>query len=281
LLFFPRRWATALTLASVTPWLALAASLVTLIGGCGKSPERSTATNRDHLVGWYKRSGGDTVIPVFMRDGTYYSVCRGVEVPLRPCPEGLEWAVTPSSMTGTKIGWDATSKTYYLAVMDGQASNFTDGRSGVGEKEPMTRIEKPPELLDAKARRPRTPDDLLGWYQPVWFPWVRIEIRKDGERYLSQDHEFRGATPGSWTTRLETRELTPLPDQLGFTGFERHGGRRLVYHAPLKRFELVMMDTKRTPAVIRMPLARVGAPSSPESDGAPQPRVMIGIPSWH
>lgn len=180
-------------------------------------------------------------------------------------------------MVGTKIGWDAASKTHYLAVMDQQASNNSEGGYGREEMQPMTQIEKPSELLKAEARRPRTQDDFLGWYQPIWFPWVRIEIRKDGDRYVSQEHEFRGPKPGSWQTRVELRELTPLSDQLGFTGFERHSSPRLVYNEALKRFELVMT----TPSVIRMPLARISAPCSPEGDHAPPPTVAIGIPSWH
>ena len=255
--------------------------LLTVLSGCGEPGARSQAGPRDHLHGWYKVTKGDTLIPVFKRDGTYYSVCRGFEIPFKECPEGLEWALTPSSMVGTKIGWDAASKTAYLAVVDAQASNFTDGGYGTGEKEPMTRLDKPSGLLDAKARPPRTHDDFLGWYQLVWTPGVRIEIRKDGDRYFSQDREFGGPKPGSWTTRVEPRELTRLPDQLGFTGFDRKKRHRLVYNDTLNRFELVMGIEGTTSSIIRMPLARISAPSSPEGGRTPSPMVAIGIPSWH
>jgi hypothetical protein len=257
------------------------ALLAIALAGCANPQTHPQTGSRDHLLGWFKLSKNNTLIPVFKRAGTYYSICRGAEIPLKECPEGLEWAVSPSSMTGTKIGWDAASQTPYLAVVDAQASNFTDGRYGVGEKEPMTRINKPPDLLDAKAPRPRTRNDLLGWYQPVWLPWVKIGIRIDGDRFVSQDQVFHGPEPGSWKTSAETRDLTPLPDQLGFTGFERHGGPRLVYNGALKRFELVMTDPKRRPSEIRMPLARLPASSSPERDGSPPPAARIGIPSWH
>ena len=54
---------------------------------------------------------GDTIIPVFKTDGTYYSVCRGFEIPLKQCPEGVEWAATPSSMVGTTIGYRVRGET--------------------------------------------------------------------------------------------------------------------------------------------------------------------------
>jgi len=276
--------------ASAAARMAIVASFMTVMVGCVKPPEPSQAGNRDHLLGWFKLpernekkeviSGRDTLIPVFKRDGTYYSVCRGAEVPLKECSEGLEWAPAPSSMVGTKIGWDPVSKTYYLAVMDQQASNYSDGRYGRGEKETMTRIEKPSGLLDAKARRPRNRDDFIGWYQPLWFPVVRIGIRKDGNQYFSQEQEFSGPEPGSWKTRVKPQELTPLSDQPGFT-FERDSGVRLVYNEALQRFELMSERGAMTPFVVRMPLARVSAPSSPEGGTAPPRPVKIGIPSWH
>lgn len=258
-------------------FLLLAAALA----GCTSSPVHTQVGNRDHLLGWFKLDKKDTVIPVFKQNGTYYSVCRGFEAPLKGCSDGLEWALAPSSMTGTKIGWDATSNTCYLAVMDAQASNFSDGRYGVGEKETMTRIEKPSWLLDAKARRPRTSDDFLGWYQPVWFPYVRIEIRKEGDRYVSQSREYPGPEPGSWQTREEVRELTPLAGRLGFTGFERQGGQHLVFNDTLSRFEYLLTDVKKPSFSIRMPLARIPAPPPTTTNDVPPTTSRIGIPSWH
>lgn len=286
-LLLARGWAGLCREPGRLPGLAVLAVIGATLAGCASPPDGS----RDQLVGWFELSerdenkkvipGQGRLIPVFKRSGAYYSVCRGFECPLKECPEGLEWAVTPSSMTGTKIGWDPASKTAYLAVLDSQASNFTDGRYGVGDKQPLRRVDKPSGLLEAKARPPRTRDDFLGWFQPVWFPGVKIGIRKDGDRYVSQDRVFHGPDPGSWQTSAETRELTPLPEQLGFTGFERGGGPRLIYHEALKRFELVMTDPKRSTPEIRMPLARVAEPSSSEPEGAPAAKAPIGIPSWH
>jgi hypothetical protein len=237
------------------------------------------AIDRDRFLGWYKLTGGDTIIPVFKVHGTYYSVSwPGAEVPLKECPEGLEWAPTPSSMEGTKIGFDEDSNSYYVAIMDSQASHFSDGKYGVGEKQALTRIDKPSGLLDATAQRPRSNDDFLGWYQFVWLPCLGYELRKDGERYIAIGQIC--PEPGLWKTEGEPRELTPLPDGLGFV-IDKKLRVRLTYNEALKRFELTMRDDKRQPAVIRMPLARVSALASAEGDAVPLLTAKIGIPSWH
>jgi len=240
------------------------------------------AGDRDYLVGWYKlparhrrtrkpipdRPG--TLIPVLKIDGTYYSVCRGWEAPLKECPEGLEWAFTPSSMVGTTIGFNETSNAYYIIIEDqGLATNYEPYISG--ERRPMTRIDKPSGLLDATAKRPRTNHDFLGRYQPVWPPWFRFEIRRDRDRYVLVMPRLDGKG------QEEPRELTPLPDRLGFTGFDRQKKHRLTYNDALRRFEL----TKTGSCVIRMPLARVSPAPSSQRGAVPQPHMRIGIPSWH
>ena len=242
--------------------------------------ELSQNIDRDHLLGWYKLPerehvshkvipGHDTLIPVFKRDGTYYSVCRGFEVPLKECPEGLEWGLTESSMVGTKIIFDEASNTYYISIMDKWEMSSND-HSLRGGKQPMTRIDKPSWLLDATAQPPRINDDFLGWYQPVWFPFVRLEIRKDGQEYLSVEHEFHEL--GVWKTPHEPQEITPLPDRLGLTGFDRGTEVSLTYNEAMRRIEITMSGSP----IIRMPLARV----SPEG-ATVRPPMAIGIPSWH
>jgi hypothetical protein len=260
------------------------------LAGCTR-PEGSSHDNfRGDYCGWFNLParnerkeiihGDNTLIPVFRRDGTYYSVWLGFEVPLNASPEGLEWALTPSSMTGTKIGRDAASKGYYLAVKDSQASNYSDGRYGVGEKELLTRTGRPPSLLRAKARPPRSNDDFLGVYQPVWFPQVRIEIRKAGGRYFSQTLEFGGPPPGMWRALVEPVEELPLPGQLGFY-LKQDRGERLIYNEDLKRFELVVEREGMTPSVIRSPMARVPTHSQSGNYSVSAPTLKIGIPSWH
>jgi hypothetical protein len=239
----------------------------------------AASLSRDYLLGWYKMNGEETLIPVFKVKGTYYSVCRGFETPLKVCPEGLEWGITPSSMTGTKIGFDIASSAYYIAVIDDQLSNNSDGRYGIGEKQYMTKIKKPKELLIAKSRRPRTLNDFVGWYQPVWFPWVRIEIRKNGDKYIAVEQEQRN--PGKWEVGDEPRVLTPLQDKVGLTGFDKGNNHNLIYNKTMNRFELVNEDSKLQPEIIRMPLARIPQPSLVEKITGLTPIVRIGIPSWH
>ena len=232
----------------------------------------------DNVVGWFEMTGRDRIIPVFKVDGTYYSVCLGVEVPFKESPEGLEWAFAASNMVGTTIGFDEASNGYYIAVMDSQASKFTeefpDGGYGNGEKQPLTRIDKPSWLLDPTARPPRTNDDFLGWYQAIWIAGVRWQIRRDGETYLVEEQELH--EPGGWKAEEEPRELTILPGGLGFT-FHREDGIILTYNQARSRFEL----TRTTSPTLRVPLARVSPPSSADGRAVPLPAngVQIGIPS--
>ena len=260
--------------------------LITLcVSGCGSLTEQSAGT-RDHLVGWYKLPkrhyrtrevipGPGTLIPVFKADGTYYSVCRGVEAPLKECPEGLEWALAPSSMAGTKIGFDEESNEYYIIIEDAKAQ-YEGDYSTSGEKQYMTRVEKPSWLLNARARPPRTNDDFLGWYEFVWFP-IRYEIRKEGKKYLIAGQLLDES--GVWETQAEMHELTPIPDRLGFIiGRRKDKCGSFTYNESLKRFELTEQRSERQPEVIRMPLARV----SPHTERAAiSPPIRIGIPSWN
>ena len=262
--------------------ILLASLILGLATGCAE-----VAGNRDHLVGWFNLPqrhygtrevlpGPGTLIPVFKIDGAYYSVARGFEVPLNECPGGLEWGPADSSMKGTMIGVDEASNAPYIVIDDANAQYEADA-STRGEKQFMSRSDPPSGLRDPTTTAPRTADDFPGWYEPVWFPWVRIEIRKEGDRYVSRSHEFHGPDPGAWTADDGVRELVPLPDEPGFSGFERHGGPSLVYNKTLKRFELVM----GTSPILRMPLARVSSPYSPEGGERPPTTMRIGIPTWH
>jgi hypothetical protein len=260
-----------------------AATLLILIGlgvsGCGTLGEQS-AGPRDLLVGWYKlpdrhwRSrevipGPGTLIPVFKRDGAYYSVSNGVEIPLKECSEGLEWALTPSSMEGTTIGFDEESNQYYITIVDRRAQYPAD-YSTSGEKQTMMRINKPSWLLNATVQPPRTNDDFLGCYQPLWFPVFRLIIVKDGDKYQGKAQFFEN---GGWKMQEgEFAELTPLTDTLGFV-VGREKEQRLVYNSGLSRFEYQLN-------ALSMPLARLDSSLPPGTEDAP-PTMRIGIPSWH
>ncbi len=255
------------------------------LSGCQEATTRSTheslaSVNAYDMELWYKMppvervSHRETLIPILKIDGTYYTVCRGMEIPLKETPTGLQWALTPSSMSETTIGFHGPSLPCSIRIVDRQRANFDDFYlPDKMPSVPMTRVDKPSGLLDATARPPRKLDDFLGFYRPVWFPWVRWEIRKDGERYWEVEQDLDPPEPsGRWTTRGKPHELTPLPDQLGVTGFPG-APHRLTYNEALKRFELVKTDSE-----IRIPLARVVP--SPGSDAA-LPTLPIGIPAWH
>jgi hypothetical protein len=223
----------------------------------------------DPFVGWYLL-GEDRLIPVLKRDGTYYSVCRGFEVPFKKCAEGLEWAVAGSSMMGTKIGAHGA----YISIVDAQLGNFVESYVP-GVKQELTRIDRPAWLLEAKGRRPRKNDDFVGWYVPIWFPYVKMEIRKDGEKYLGVYHELQ--EDGSWKAQGESMELAPLGDRLGFTGFDRDVRYRITYNKSLRRFEL----GGGTSPSERMPLARVSASWEMGYDVFGPNAMKVGIPTWH
>jgi hypothetical protein len=240
----------------------------------------SENADRDYLVGWYKM--GRRLIPVLKNEGGYYSVCRGVEVPLKQCPDGLEWGLTKSSMKGTTIGFDEAAKSYYIIIKDSMRASVEEetlesiriNGFEMGKKTPATKIDKPERLLDANASPPKTIDDFLGVYQPVWFPYVRFEIKKEGDKYFGQELNLRPNDPNGWAKRGKPREMTPLSDKLGFTGLD------IIYNQTLNRFEIIMKgDGKEQPATLRMPLVRNPA-SSPDSNTGLQ-KTVIGIPSWH
>jgi protocatechuate 3,4-dioxygenase beta subunit len=248
----------------------------------------SKRVDPDDLVGWFKLPlrnewhrvvpGHDTLIPVLKTGGNYYTISwPGAEVLLKPCPEGLEWGFTPSSMEGTKISFDKESDSYSIIIVDRMAMNMSD--MGEPEWQPITKVDKPSWALKTKARPPRTNDDFIGWYQFAWMP-VRFEIQKEGEKYIIS--EQISIEPGQWKPEEEPRELKPLPCKMGFVIHERERVN-LTYNEDMKRFEMVFQSDKNHPDVvrIRIPLARIPAPLSPDADAVPTPMAGIGIPAWH
>jgi len=230
--------------------------------------------SRDRIVGWYDLAWGTgALIPIFKLDGMYYTACRGFEIPLKECPGGLAWALTPSSLAGTTFEVALGSGPTAIRIVDRRRQDHQESYVP-GQRQRITRVAKPAGLLDATAPPPKALDDFQGLYQPVWFPWFRWEIRKDGSRYLLGRQEYRGSEPPVvWRTQGELRELTPLTDKLGLAGLGADDPGQLTYSEARQRFEFVIMKTGA-----RMPLARI-VPSA-EGDVAP-PSVTIGIPAWH
>lgn len=228
---------------------------------------QENTVDRDDLIGWYQMKN-DTLVPVFKRDGAYCSVSRGFEIPLRECPEGLIEAHTPPDAEGTTIGrYHEDPDKYFISIVDRQRENFEESFVS-GQKQEMEKIKKPFEPLESDAPAPQSLDDFLGWYQPVWFPVVRLELRKENQSYFAAEHYTNES--GQWTTG-HTEELTPLTEGLGFA--EDGEPVSWIYNDALRRFEITL---KTDDTLVRMPLARV---SPDEKEGVKT--LKIGIPYWH
>lgn len=235
----------------------------------------------DAYTGWFriqqrpsKNKSPDTIIPVFKIDGTYYSVCRGAEVPFKLTSEGLQWALEPSSMVGTTIGF--TSSQPFIIIRDAQSEHFTsesDHPHDTGLR-PMVRIDKPSWLLDPMASPPKSNDDFLGFYQPVWFPYYRIELYKDGQTYYERNYELDQEQ--NWQLQGESLELTLIAGELGFSYSNRQNRNALTYNKSLKRFEIEMQNPAPK---LRIPLTRVL--SALKDDKTVSFKEVIGIPTWH
>ncbi|UCG16617.1 MAG: hypothetical protein JSV19_01000 [Phycisphaerales bacterium] len=219
---------------------------------------------------------GDTLIGVLKHGGAYYSVCRGSEIPFKRCPEGLTWALEPSSMTGTTIGFDEEADTYYIKVVDAQVMGMRGDGHVPPVNRPLTPIDAPDWLRDPAAPVPRTLDDFLGTYEAVYFPYVRWSVYKDDDRYVAEYEEMR--EPGEWTREGEPLDLAPLAGRLGFSGLVPERKAHLTYNQALKRFELAIKTKSGVP---RMPLAKLESPASPEDEEYTHAKVRIGIPCWH
>jgi hypothetical protein len=263
------------------PMLAIIAAQCGTLAG-------TSSDGRDYLVGWYHLPnrhyntrkiipGPGHLIPVLKRDGGYYSICRGIEIPLKECPEGLEWGLTNSSMKGTRIGLDAASKEPYIIIEDRNAQ-YEGGISTSGEKQFMTKTNRPSGLLDPTAKPVRTKDDFVGCYLPVYFPAFRLIVTKrwvftrDSDRYhlgiqLGRKDGWKAEAP-------ESTSLEPLPDKLGFV-CGRNRQDRFVFNQDLKPYEYL---SERGGNNLRIPLVRVSRSVPPGTGAGPAP---IGIPAWH
>jgi hypothetical protein len=262
--------------------VAILLALLAITGTQGVTLEDRPGDGRNYLIGWYKLPnrhhrtravlpGPGTLIPVLKRGGVYYSISRGIEIPLKECPEGLEWGLTESSMKGTKLGVDAASKEPYIIIEDSRAQHEGD-LSTSGEKQFMTKIAEPPGLLNPTAKPPQILNDLLGCYQPLYFPALRWVITIEGDKY-----QLTGQRAGKdeWIAEeRESRTLEPLPEKPGFV-WGRKQEFKLVFNRDLKRYECLM---ERGTNKLAMPLVRISRSLPP---GAAANGPPIGIPTWH
>jgi len=234
----------------------------------------------DDLVGWYEMERGDKVIPVFKREGNYYSVSHLYEIPFKKCAEGLEpdWP----GLEGTVIGFSKELDSYYIIIQDHGSPYYEETNR---EPKRLKKIPEPKGLLPLKATPPATNNDFVGWYQFVWCPYIRYEIQKEDEKYIIVAQEM--GRDRKWKLEDGPVELVSLPDRLGFI-YNMHGKNEdqmhITYCAARNRFEITVAkiegnanEMSSTPPI---PLARIPAPPSPEADAVPIPKVRIGIPLW-
>ena len=245
--------------------------------GCG-TLSQSSPGNCDYLLGWYELEDRDVIIPVFKAEGDYYTVMRGAEIPLKPCPEGLV-----VSTSGTTIIYDKqASSPYYISILDGELAHHTNQEWGTGKKRSLTRIDAPTWLPDPTTEHPHSVDDFLGWYVSAWMPAAGIEIRKDGEKYLATQQYM--VEPGKWEPAGHPSKvaIVPLPDRLGFSILDRDlNDANLVYCPARKRYEMTIRVEDESTTIARIPLARVGPEVLSRIDAIPSPPMAIGIPCWH
>jgi|GEM_PF-2785969 len=260
-------------------WLiALGIGLVGCHRATGPSSDSSKPDNRKLVADWFQMppvSGinrQNTLIPVLRIGGNYYTTYRGLEIPLQKTPEGLKWNLLPSPLADTTIGYFGPSYPCSIRVVDRTRVNLDPSYSpDAAPPVLMTKANEPDGLLEATAAKPRKLDDFVGVYYPVWFPWFRLEIRKDGNQYLSVEQVLASLEPPlQWTPRGRAQMITPFADGLGFVGFpgDPHS---LVYNETLKRFELVRADNG-----LKMPLAKL-----PPKKEITLPTLPIGIPTWN
>ncbi len=263
-----------------------AATWLILIGMCltgcrtataPSAKESSESLNGSLTVEWFKLppveriTTTDTLIPILKIDGACFTTCLGMEIPLRKSPEGFQWGLMPSPMSGTTIGYFGPSYPCSIHIVDWTRASF-DASYSPDSVPPvlMTKVDKPSGLLKAAAGPPRTLDDFLGFYYPVWFPWTRMEIRKkDGLYYTVEQDLTSPKPPYEWRTRGRPQIITPFADGLGFIGGPGNP-YNFAYNKALKRFELVRMDNG-----VKMPLARVSSKKD-----ISLPPLPIGVPTW-
>lgn len=250
------------TMKTITLCILIAA----ICSGCSSIPKEAPG-NHDHLLGWYERRGfrdSISIIPVMKRDGRYFSICRGIEVPLKEVPGGLAWGFEKSSMEGTMIGMEGN--TVYLELKDDRAPQDGEGSEYHQGYHTLHRISMPSKLLNSKAKRPNNLDDVLGCYQPVYFPYYRWFIKKVDDGYKLEAQIVSG---NEWLTREnESAKLTPLPDRIGFTWGNERNHMELIYNDEQKRYEAIRPDGS-----IVMPLARI---KNPEKETPPHSTVHAG-----
>ena len=242
----------------------------------------------DHYLGWYRlppvgrktrRPRDDQpghLIPIFKRDGIYYTVMKWVEVPLIASGGDLVWGFEQTSMKGTTFTHDPETGGHFLIHCDAQNAN-NDEWYVWGERRKLHPAEPPEWLADFSAEPPATLDDMLGEYYCGWIPFVGIRLYEAGGIYWSQ--ELNREQDGRWVERGSPREIKPLDPP---KGFEWEGGPdRLHFNKSLGRYEIVK-PFPEAPDHMRIPLLREDPLADRDwSDPAATEREPhIGVSAW-
>ena len=127
----------------------------------------------------------------------------------------------------------------------------------------MKLIAKPDWLLDATCEAPPSREALLGWYQPGWCPWTRLELHRAGGHVVATWYSLEEGDGGdTWRASLRD-ELTPLSNACAYAvvddPFQANRALRYAYNEILQRFE-VQIETGDPLQVTRIPLARIPRP---------------------
>ena len=234
----------------------------------------------DSIIGWYRMedsseksasSSIDTLVPILKRGNEFYTICRGFEMPLKTSPVGLEWAFNPSSMEGTVFIFCRPAWPCALKLYDAQKVVFDWYEPG--KKYKLVKVDQPYGLFEEKAEKPEDTAGYLGVYQPLYFPWYRIEIKQDDTEYYYIYSELRIEQGiGRWIPMSNKMPAKALDNNKGFLIVQGEARNYLMYNELLERYEMVVGSTK-----LRMPAVKV----SSKDDFSEIPKVSLGIPSWN
>ncbi len=252
-----------------------------LFSGCQLFKKKTVAMYDDRIIGWYKLStktiddavveDDDTLVPILKRNKQFYTICRGFEMPLNTCSAGLEWGFTPSSMEGTMFVFCGPGWPCHLKIYDRQKAVFDWYEPG--KKYKLIKVAEPEGLSYTVESAPENSDGFIGIYQPVYFPWMRVEISKEADKYNYKYSELRIVQEeAKWIAMGMAESVLPLDEAQGFLVIYQKAKNYLLFSKELSRFEVIIGSTG-----LRMPMVKLTS-----SEETPQvPKVNLGIPSWN
>lgn len=248
----------------------------------------AAAESLDHYLGWYRLPPVDrktrepvdrpgSLIPIFKRGETYYTVMKWVEVPLVASDTGLVWGYEQTSMRGTAFTFDPATGEYFLIHCDAQHAG-NDEWYVWGERRRLHPADPPGWLPDFTADPPRSLRDKLGDYYFAWCPVLSIRITEEDGSYWSvervrDDH-------GRWVDHGSRQEVCLSSNPLRFNHQAKPNPIR--FNTDLRRYEVVA-PRPQAPDDMRMPLLREDPLADWEwnhLDEAQKRDLTVGVPAW-